>query len=124
MKIAYAMFCLSARISATDAAEMQRNTILLNLRLGSASFLNFIENIGISLTSRSERMTDATGMIHVLSVTGRATFMMSKYEIAAKEPQSIAHAGVASPIKFSVCLSSILNLASLSAENTTMINGT
>ena len=51
-------------------------------------------------------------------------FMISILQITANEPQSIAHAGVARPMKFSLCLSSTLNFASLSAENTTMIKGT
>ena len=116
------MFCCSARISTNVAAEMQRNTVLLSLTAGSAPFLNFIENIGISLTRRSDSSTEAAGMIHGLSVTGLAMLRTSRCEIVAKDPQSIAQAGVARPMKFSVCLSSMLNFASLSAENTTMIS--
>ena len=112
------------KVRTRATAERMRNVILLNLRLGSTPFLNFIENIGISLTSRSDRIIEAAGMIHVLCVTGPAMFMMSILQIVANDPQSMAQAGVARPIKFSLCLSSTLNLASLRAEKTTMSKGT
>ena len=111
---------MKVRISA--AAARIRNVILLTLRAGSAPFLNFIENIGISLTRRNDRRIDAAGIIHVLCVTGPAMFMMSILQIVANDPHSIAHAGVARPMKFSLCLSSTLNLAS--AEKTVMIKVT
>ena len=89
----------------------------------AAFFLNFIENIGISLTSRSDNMTDATGIIHVLSVNAPAILLISRWAIVTNEPHIIAHAGVARPMKFSLCLSSMLNFASLNAENTTIMSG-
>ncbi len=97
--------------------------ILLIFRPASAPFLNFIENIGISLTSSSDKMTETAGMIQVLCATGPAMFMMSILQIVANEPHNMAQAGVAKPMKFSLCLSSTLNFASLRAEKTTMIKG-
>ena len=68
-------------------------------------------------------MPEHAGMSHLLSVNTPTMLLMSNCEMYANEPQMRAHAGVARPMKFSLCLSSTLNLASLSAEKTTMISG-
>ena len=96
---------------------------LIHLSSLAAPFLNFIENIGISLTRRRESIAEPAGIIQVLSVNAPTILLMSRYEMTAKEPQIIAHAGVARPMKCSLSLSSVLNIAHLKAENTRIIRG-
>ena len=112
---------ITVTVSAISAAATK--VILVHLTSAAESFLNFMENIGISLTSRIDNIADDAGIIHVLSVKTPTILFMSRCAMTANEPQIIAHAGVARPRKFSLCLSSILNFASLMAENTTMIRG-
>ena len=86
-------------------------------------FLNFIENIGSSLTSSRESNTEHTGMKNFVAAHPAMTPDASTLTKYANEPQIIAHAGVGRPMKFSVCLSSTLNFASLTPESTAMMSG-
>ena len=68
---------------------------LIHMSSLAAPFLNFIENIGISLTRRKESIAEPAGIIQVLSVNAPTILFMSRYEMTANEPHIIAHAGVA-----------------------------
>ena len=92
------------------------------IRLYSEPFLNLNENIGISHIRRAARITGATSMIE-RSFKRPATVMTPRSAAYINEPHHIAQAGVGRPRKFSLCLSSTLNFASLSAENMHMITG-
>ena len=109
------------RVTASDTTATAMNVYLVHFRLFGASFLNFIENIGISLTRRSESTAEHAGMSHVLSVNTPTMLLRSNCEIYANEPQIRAHDGGANPMKFSLWRVSILNFPKRNAENTAMI---
>ena len=66
---------INVAIRATIATVIK--AIRIHLRSAGASFLNFMENIGISLTSSMESMPHATGIIHVLSVNAPTILLRS-----------------------------------------------
>ena len=66
---------INVAISATIATVIK--AIRIHLRSAGASFLNLMENIGISLTSNMESMPHATGIIHVLSVNAPTILLRS-----------------------------------------------
>ena len=91
--------------------------------LDFSSFLNLSENIGVLLTNKNEIIRDRVGMnLNPLAqfVKKLSGVFIMKY---TNEPQSIAAAGVARPINEYFWAESRLNLASLIAENTTIIKG-
>ena len=60
-------FIFSIKVSMTTAAEAARKTILILFWLPEPPFLNFIENIGISLTSRVQSVTEAKGIKYLVA---------------------------------------------------------
>ncbi len=84
--------------------------------------LNFNENIGILLTNRKERVNDTAGIKYV--VLNKPSKRVLYVEKCINMQISKALAGVGSPIKFSLCLVSTLNLASLNAEAMVIETGT
>ena len=101
-------------IAKAMAQPMKLNFILLSAQ---RKFLNLNENIGISLTIKPLRITAITGSRNVCSIMNVS--IAGQVSIAETSEAIIsAQDGVARPRKFSVCLVSILNLASLKAENT------
>ena len=82
-----------------------------------SKLLNLNENIGISEIRRYENIKVNASIIQKLFA--KASFPVS---IPIQIPiQNKALAGVGNPINEEVCLSSILNFASLNAENTAIM---
>ena len=84
---------------------------------------NFMENMGISLTSKRLRTTDKTGRKNGPSHHEARKLSGTENTKQASEPQTIAEAGVGSPKKLACCLSSRLNFARRRAENAARIIG-
>lgn len=87
----------------------------------------FSEDIGMLLTSSNERIIEATGMNQLLfnnvMTTVGILLMAQIWPKLTSEPIIIAFEGVGNPMKLFFCFSSILNFASLTAENTTIKSG-
>ena len=60
-------FIFRIKVRMTTATEATRKTILILFWLPELPFLNFIENIGISLTSRMQSVTEAKGINYLVA---------------------------------------------------------
>ena len=97
-------------VKAMIISDVMTNTYLTRLSCQPIVF-NFNENIGSSQTSRKDDMATPA-----ISHTGLSIFSHAS-QPAAKATHKSVLAGVGKPMNDVVCRSSILNLASLSAEN-------
>ena len=116
----YDQFILSANVAMAIAATITTKYILILLY--GDPFFTFRENIGISLTIRRASTTDAIG-ISIVSWSIRAKVVTPWSAANISDPHQSAQAGVARPRKFSLCLSSTLNFASLRAAKTAKMRG-
>ena len=60
-------FRMTVMMISTSAHAASTSLSVPILTFPSAPFLNFIENIGISQTSKADRMTESTGMLHFVA---------------------------------------------------------
>ena len=109
-------------VNAIIVAAVARNKYLITLCFHRNS-LNFRENILISATRRYEKRKVIANNVHGLSKKLLNWVEGYSNTVTDIEPINIALAGVGSPIKLSVCLLSVLNLASLIPEKTLIIKG-
>ena len=86
-------------------------------------FPNFIANIGSSQTSSAERRTASRGRPQAVAQKRAGAVPGSAKAKPHSAPQSIAAAGVGSPMKLVCWRSSTLNFASLRAEKTASTRG-
>ena len=97
------------------------NFNLLSLYL---KFLNFSENSLILETKAMDKKIVSPNCTCGIRMIEATILSAWKVEINGSETNTKQLAGVGKPIKFSFCRSSILNLASLKAENIGMARAT
>ena len=111
-------------VTIMQMAAMENSAVLFHPDTGvSEDFLNLSENMGISLTRSSPRMTDARGRktCHAARPASRLSGRLKMKWHA--DPHSSAAEGVGRPMKSVLCRSSILNFASLRADITARNRG-